>query len=87
MNEYESDAVSKPTDTLRETLESIGMSEEEFIWHPALSIWSDYRVEDILNGKIPFTAPHVAERLEKVTGVPAQFWINRQTRYDEWKKK
>lgn len=67
-----------PGVTLKEKLEEIGMSAEEF------AIKTDLPVEVILNildRKSPITSD-IAVKLEKALGIPASFWINKQTNYD-----
>ncbi|MBX0312006.1 MAG: HigA family addiction module antidote protein [Sulfurihydrogenibium sp.] len=67
-----------PGITLKEKLEEMGMSPEEF------AIKIDLPVEvvlSILNEKSPITS-NIAIKLEKVLGIPASFWINKQINYD-----
>jgi addiction module HigA family antidote len=78
-NEYRPDYVSPPGETLLETLETIAMSQAELAertGRPAKLI------NEIVKGKAAIT-PETALQLERVLGVPARFWNNRERQYRE----
>ncbi|MFA6954691.1 MAG: HigA family addiction module antitoxin [Thermoanaerobaculia bacterium] len=77
--EYSPRLVSPPGDTLAETLEEIGMSHAELarrMGEPSSTI------NEIVRGKAAIL-PETASRLQNVLGVPAGFWLARETRYRE----
>jgi HTH-type transcriptional regulator / antitoxin HigA len=79
IDEYNPETVSLPGDTLAEMLEERGMSQAELcerIGRPKKTI------NEILKGKASIT-PETAIQLERVFGVSASFWNNRQREYDE----
>ncbi len=70
-----------PGETLRETLEAIGMTQTELAkrsGHPKKTI------NEIIAGKTTITAD-TALQLERVLGVPASFWNNLEKNYQETK--
>ncbi len=78
-NEYMPDFVSPPGETLLETLEAIGMTQAELaerMGRPKKTI------NEIIKGKAAIT-PETALQLERVLGIPAHFWNNREHRYRE----
>lgn len=80
-NQYAPDAVSPPGETLEETIEVLGMSQAELaerMGRPQKTI------NEIVNGK-PAITPDTALQLERVLGVPAHFWLNREQHYQEWR--
>ena len=79
-NEYNPDFVTPPGETLLETLEVIGMSQAEFAERTGRP---KKTVNEIIRGKASIT-PETALQFEKVLGVPASFWINREQNYQEW---
>lgn len=69
--------LSPPGDTIRETIDELGMSQAELaerIGRPR------EKLNDIIKGREPLSM-ETAFRLEKVLGIPATFWINRETEY------
>lgn len=77
-NELKINYAVHPGATLKEKLEEIGMSAEEF------AIKTDLPVDVVLNildRKSPITSD-IAVKLEKALCIPASFWINKQTNYD-----
>jgi len=69
--------VSPPGETLRETLETIGISRREL----AARIGRPVRtVEGIVRGEAAITS-EMAIQLECVLGIPASFWQNRERNY------
>jgi addiction module HigA family antidote len=78
-NEYVPDFVSPPGDTLQETTEALGMSQADL----ADRVGTSRKViGEIIKGKAPITHGMAIE-LERVLGVPAGFWNNRERIYRE----
>lgn len=79
-NQYSPDIVFHPASTLNEKLEELGMSRKEFAVRtgkPEKTIIAVLKEESSLT-------PEMAVLFEKVTQIPAQFWINKQARYNEY---
>jgi HTH-type transcriptional regulator/antitoxin HigA len=79
-NQYFPDVVSPPGETLRETLEALGMSQAELaerMGRPKKTI------NEIIKGKAALT-PDTALQLERVLGITAGFWNNREYHYREF---
>lgn len=79
-NQYSPDTVSPPGETLKETLEALGMSQAELadrMGRPKKTI------NEIIKGKAALTAD-TALQLERVLGVPAGFWNKRDNHYREF---
>ena len=79
-NEYSPDYVSSPGETLSETIEVLRMSQAQLAERTGRS---KKMVNEIIKGKAPIT-PKMAIELERVTGVPASFWNNRERIYREF---
>jgi HTH-type transcriptional regulator / antitoxin HigA len=78
-NEYLPKSVTHPGATLAEALEERGMSQaqlSERAGRPKKTI------NEIIKGQAAIT-PETAIQLERVLGIPASFWNNRQRHYDE----
>jgi HTH-type transcriptional regulator/antitoxin HigA len=75
----ERELLSKPGDTIIETLEHIKMSQVELGERMGKT---PSKVNDIISGKEPLTMA-TALLLEKVLGIEAEFWLNRELRYRE----
>lgn len=71
--------LSKPGDTILETIEELGMSQSELAQRMGKTA---SKINDIISGKEPVTVT-TAVQLEKVLGVDAQFWLNLETLYRE----
>ncbi|MFA8449588.1 MAG: hypothetical protein ACEPOW_02715 [Bacteroidales bacterium] len=69
--------VSPPGDTLSETLETVGISFQEF---SERSGWPVYKVEQVVRGEIGIDV-HDAVVLERVLGVPVDFWLEREYQF------
>jgi addiction module HigA family antidote len=80
LNRYHPDIVSPPGDTLRDTLEALGLEEAQAA---RLLRLTRRTLGAILDGRAPITE-EIAGRLAALTGTSAQFWINRQAHYDAW---
>jgi len=76
-NEYNPDTISVPGETLKELLEDRKMSQAELaerMGRPKKTI------NEIIKGKASLTSD-TAIQLERVLGVPADFWIQREMNY------
>jgi addiction module HigA family antidote len=75
--DYSPRSVSPPGDTLAETLEELGMTQVELarrMGRPTKTI------NEIVQGKTA-VSPDTALQLENVLGIPANFWLARETAY------
>ncbi len=79
-NEYYSDSVSAPGETLAETLSALGMSQTELARRMGRPVKT---VNEIIQGKAAITA-EIALQLEKVLKVPASFWLKMEYYYQEF---
>lgn len=79
-NAYHPDTVSPPGETLQELLEHQGMSQAELAERTGRP---KKTINEIVKGKAAIT-PETALQLEKVLGVPARFWMSRESAYQEW---
>jgi HTH-type transcriptional regulator/antitoxin HigA len=75
----ERELLSKPGDTILETLIHIKMSQAELAERMGKT---PSKVNDLISGKEPITVT-TAFQLEKVLGISAQFWLNREILYRE----
>lgn len=75
----ERELLSKPGDTIHETLEHIKMSQSELAERMGKTA---SKINDLISGKEPITLA-TAFQLEKVLGIDAQFWLNREMLYRE----
>lgn len=78
-NQYIPDTVSPPGETLLETLEALGTTQANLAERTGRS---KKMINEIIKGKAPIT-PKMAIELERVLGVPASFWNNRERNYRE----
>ncbi len=78
-NQYMPDTVSPPGETLRETIGAFGMSQANLAERTGRS---KKMINEIIKGKAPIT-PRMSLELERVLGVPASFWNNRERHYRE----
>lgn len=69
--------LSPPGDTIQETLDEISMSQIELAERMGRP---KEKVNDIIKGREPVSTP-TAFQLEKVLGIPASFWLNREKEY------
>jgi plasmid maintenance system antidote protein VapI len=75
--------ISPPGDTIKETIEYKIIHDNYSIGKFILSVGNSRRMYDLLlEGKIRITEP-IAQKLEKELGIQAEFWLNRQERYEE----
>ncbi|MBS1527436.1 MAG: HigA family addiction module antidote protein [Bacteroidetes bacterium] len=75
----ERELISKPGDTILETLEHMHMTQTELAARMGKTA---PKVNDIISGKEPITLA-TALLLEKVFGIDAHFWLNREIQYRE----
>lgn len=75
----ERELLSKPGDTILETLEHLKMSQAELAQRLGKT---PSKVSDIISGKEPITV-NTALQLEKVLNIDAKFWLNREMLYRE----
>lgn len=69
--------LSPPGDTIQEHLDFIGMSQAELAERMGRP---KEKINDIIKGREPITTA-TAFQLEKVLGIPASFWLNREKTY------
>ncbi|MCK5838354.1 MAG: HigA family addiction module antidote protein [Bacteroidales bacterium] len=81
MNDFEAKKalLSCPGDTIRETIDTIGMSQAELAERLGRSI---PKLNELINGKAPITKD-TALKLEYVLDIPASFWLNLERRYQD----
>lgn len=77
---YRPDYVSPPGETLQETLEAQGLSQAQLAERSGRP---KKTINEIIQGKASIT-PETAHQLELVLGVPASFWLARETKYRAW---
>ncbi len=78
-NQYIPDIISPPGETLLDTIETLGMTQANLAERTGRS---KKMINEIIKGKAPIT-PKMAIDLERVLGVPASFWNNRERNYRE----
>lgn len=76
---FEPNYAVPPGETLKETLESIGISHAELSQKMGCP---KRTINEIIKGKVAITSD-TAIQLEKVLGVPASFWNNLESNYQE----
>ncbi|MFH1010857.1 MAG: HigA family addiction module antitoxin [bacterium] len=79
INQYIPDSVSPPGDTLLETIEAMDMSQAQLAERTGRP---QKTISEIINAKTRITS-ETALQLERVLGVPAHFWMNRERLYQE----
>lgn len=75
----ELELLSKPGDTIAETLEHLRMTQAQLAERMGKTT---SKINDLISGKEPITMT-TAMQLEKVLGIEAQFWLNREMIYRE----
>lgn len=78
VNQYRPDYVVSPGEMLAFELEIRQMTKQELDKQTGLSFG---HTRDILGARTAITL-EIATELERVIGMPMQFWINLQTQYD-----
>ena len=76
-NEYAPDYVSPPGETLKEALDEHGMTQVDFAQCIGMS---RKHLKQMLDSSAPIT-PETAFEFERVLGIPARFWNNREQQY------
>ncbi|MBK9963535.1 MAG: HigA family addiction module antidote protein [Holophagales bacterium] len=76
---YQPDFVSPPGETLRETIQAWDITQSALAERTGKTLKA---INEIVQGKSAIT-PETALQLERVLGVPAGFWLNREARYQE----
>jgi HTH-type transcriptional regulator / antitoxin HigA len=76
-NEYAPDEVSLPGETLLETLDAIAMTQSQLAQQAGRPLKA---INEIVLGKAALSA-ETGLQLERVLGVPASFWNNREAQY------
>lgn len=79
--EYKGEATSAPGDTLKETLDALGMRQKDLSLRTGLT---PKTISGIINGKEPLSQ-QTALQLETVLGVPASLWNNLERQYQEYR--
>ena len=74
---YHPDYAVAPGETVRETMESLALTQREFAMRLDTSVQTLNR---IFRGTQRITE-EMADKLERVTGAPASFWNNFESRY------
>lgn len=80
VNMYTPDYVSPPGETLEELLEDRAMTQADLAERTGRS---KKTINEIIRGKAAIT-PETAIQLERVLGVPARFWLEREQQYSEF---
>jgi len=75
----ERELLTKPGDTILETIEFLRMSQAELAERIGKT---PAKVNDLISGKAPISI-NTAMQLEKVLGIDMQFWLNREMHYRE----
>jgi addiction module HigA family antidote len=78
-NQFKPDYAVLPGDTLKESIDALGMSQADLAERTGRP---KKTINEIIQGKAAIT-PETALQLEKVLGVPANFWNNLQRNYEE----
>ena len=81
LNEYYPEEVLHPSETLNEKLKEMGMSRKEFALRTGKP---EKTIIAVLKSESSITS-EMAVLFENVTKIPAHFWLNKQTRYNEYK--
>ncbi len=76
---YAPDYAVPPGETLLETIEALGMTQVDLAARTGRTLKT---INEIIKGKAPIR-PETALQLERVLGVPASFWNNRERNYRE----
>ena len=69
-----------PGETLEEKLEELGIGPKEFAVRTGKP---EKTIIAVMKGKSSITA-EMAVLFDRVLGIPAHFWLNKQAHYDEW---
>lgn len=75
------DWVSPPGESILDAIEERGWTQGELAVRLGLS---EKHVSQLINGKVPLSVD-IAQKLERVLGGPAEFWLARETKYQQHK--
>lgn len=81
IGDFAPDWVSPPGETLLDIIEERNWSQSELA---ARLGYTNKHISQLINGKVPLSVD-AALRLEKVLGAPADFWLNREAKYQQHK--
>jgi len=79
-NQYDPDYVSAPGETLLEVIEELGMSQADLARRTGRP---KKTINEIVRTRAAIT-PETAIQLERVLGIPARFWNNREREYRQY---
>ena len=79
MTKFKPNTASPPGDTIAELLEENDWNQKELAKRTG---FSDKHISELITGKTPLTLD-AAQRLERVLGSTANFWLSRETKYRE----
>lgn len=79
-NEYNPDKVTPPSETILETMKAQRLTSTDMVLF-MMPLLEPEQTEALLRGEVVITE-EIAIQLEAALDVPAQFWLNRQRRYD-----
>lgn len=80
VNQYQPNFVSPPGETLLETLQEREISIGELAAKTGIP---ESAIAEIIGGKAAIT-PEIALQLERILGIPARFWHNRERHYRDY---
>jgi len=78
-NQFKPDYAVLPGDTLKETIDALGMSQTDLAERTGRPVKT---INEIIQGKAGIT-PETALQFEKVFNIPASFWNNLEQNYQE----
>jgi addiction module HigA family antidote len=78
-NQFRPDYAVLPGDTLKETINALGMSQAVLAERTGTT---EKTISEIIQGKTAIT-PETALHLEKILDIPANFWNNLERNYRE----
>jgi HTH-type transcriptional regulator/antitoxin HigA len=79
INQFKPDYAVLPGDTLKETIDALGISQAYLAERTGMS---KNTISEIIQGKASIT-PEAALQLEKALSIPASFWNNLERNYQE----
>ena len=79
LNEYKADYAVSPGEVLELELETRGMKQQELAKRSGLT---PKHIGALINTKSAIT-PETAIKLEQAIGMPAQYWLNLESQYQE----
>jgi len=79
INQFKPDYVVLPGDTLKETIDALGISQADLAERTGRPVEA---INEIIQGKAAITSD-IALQLEEVLNIPASFWNNLERNYQE----